>query len=84
VTFSSKVQYSLAQTPNTIQPAYAIWNASVALLHPGNGWQLRAYVKNIADTPYASFLTNGTFAGTVRFVPRDDQRYAGLLLRKDF
>ncbi|MDR6788521.1 iron complex outermembrane receptor protein [Sphingomonas sp. BE138] len=84
VTFSSKVQYSLAQTPNTIQPAYAIWNASVALLRPGDGWQLRAYVKNIADTPYASFLTNGTFAGTVRFVPRDDRRYAGLLLRKDF
>ncbi|MEH3103623.1 MAG: TonB-dependent receptor [Sphingomonas phyllosphaerae] len=84
VTFSSKVQYSLAQTPNTVQPAYAIWNASVALLHPGDGWQLRAYVKNITDTPYASFLTNGTFAGTVRFVPRDDKRYAGLLLRKDF
>jgi iron complex outermembrane receptor protein len=84
VTFSSEVQYSLAQTPNTIQPAYAIWNASVALLHPGDGWQLRAYVKNIADTPYAGFLTNGTFAGTVRFVPRDDRRYAGLLLRKDF
>lgn len=84
VTFSSKVQYSLAQTPNTVQPAYAIWNASVALLHPGDGWQLRAYVKNITDSPYASFLTNGTFAGTMRFVPRDDKRYAGLVLRKDF
>jgi iron complex outermembrane receptor protein len=84
LTFSSEVQYNLGQTPSTIQPAYAIWNASVALLQPGQGWQLRAYVKNITDTSYSSFLANGTFAGTVRFVPRDDRRYAGLLLRKDF
>ncbi|KQT35287.1 TonB-dependent receptor [Sphingomonas sp. Leaf412] len=84
LTFSSEVQYNLGQTPSTIQPAFAIWNASVALLRPADGWQLRAYVKNIADTSYASFLTNGTFAGTVRFVPRDDRRYGGLLLRKDF
>jgi iron complex outermembrane receptor protein len=84
VSFSSKVQYSLSETPNTVQPAYAIWNASVAVIRPGDGWQLRAYVKNIANTSYASFLTPGTFAGTIRFVPRDDKRYAGLLLRKDF
>ncbi|MBY9062985.1 TonB-dependent receptor [Sphingomonas yunnanensis] len=84
VSFSSKTQYSLNQTPSTIQPAYAIWNASVALIRPGDGWQLRAYVKNITDQSYASFLANGSFAGTVRFVPRDDRRYAGLLLRKDF
>ncbi len=84
VTFSSKVQYALAQTPSTVQPAYAIWNASVALLSDRSGWQLRAYVKNLTNTSYSSFLTAGTFAGTVRFVPRDDQRYTGLLLRKDF
>jgi iron complex outermembrane receptor protein len=84
VTFSSEVQYALAQTPSTVQPAYAIWNASVALLSDQSGWQLRAYVKNLTNTSYSSFLTAGTFAGTVRFVPRDDQRYAGLLLRKDF
>jgi iron complex outermembrane receptor protein len=66
------------------QPAYAIWNASVALVRPGDGWQLRAYVKTITDTFYASFLTPGTFAGTVRFVPREDRRYGGLLLRRDF
>lgn len=84
VTFSSKVQYALAQTPSTVQPAYAIWNASVALLSDRSGWQLRAYVKNLTNTSYSSSLTAGTFAGTVRFVPRDDQRYTGLLLRKDF
>ncbi|PZQ62122.1 MAG: TonB-dependent receptor [Sphingomonas taxi] len=84
LSFSSKVQYQLSQTPSTVQPAYAIWNASVALIRPGDGWQLRAYVKNITDTSYASFLNNGSFAGTTRFVPRDDRRYGGLLLRKEF
>lgn len=85
MTFSSKVRYSLSETANTIQPAYAIWNASVALVRPGDGWQLRAYVKAITDTSYASFLAPGTFAGTVRFVPREDRRYGGLLLlRREF
>ncbi|WCM25072.1 TonB-dependent receptor [Sphingomonas sp. QA11] len=84
LSFRSKTQYSLSETANTIEPAYAIWNASVAVLSGKSGWQVRAYVKNITNTHYSSFLGNGSAAGTVRFVPRDDQRYAGLLLRKDF
>jgi iron complex outermembrane receptor protein len=82
--FRSRTQYSLSETPSTIEPAYAIWNGSVAVLTAKQGWQLRAYVKNITNTHYSSFLGNGSAAGTVRFVPRDDQRYGGLLLRKDF
>lgn len=54
------------------------------MVPPGDGWQLRSYVKTITDTSYASFLAPGSFAGTVRFVPRDDRRYGGLLLRRDF
>ena len=82
--FSSEVQYQLSQTPSTIQPAYGVWNASVAAIRPGDGWQLRVYVKNLTNTHYATFLAPGTFAGTLRFVPRDDRRYFGVLLRKDF
>jgi iron complex outermembrane recepter protein len=84
VSFSSKVQFQLSETPDTVQPAYAIWNASVALLRPGNGWQLRAYVKNLTNTHYAAYMGQGTYAGNTRFVPRDDVRYGGLLLRKEF
>jgi len=84
VTFRTKTQYSLSETPSTIEPAFAIWNASVALLNDAGGWQVRAYVKNITDTHYSTFLANGNAAGTIRFVPRDDQRYGGLLLRKTF
>jgi len=84
LSFRSKTQYPLSETANTIEPAYAIWNASIAVLSGKSGWQVRAYVKNIPNTHYSSFLGNGSAAATARFVPRDDQRYAGLLLRKDF
>ncbi len=49
-----------------------------------DGWQLRAYVKNITNTHYASYLVNGGVAGIVRYVPRDDVRYGGVTLRKTF
>ena len=83
-TFRSKTQYSLSETPGTIEPAYAVWNGSVALLSASSGWQIRAYVKNITNTHYSTFLSNGNAAGIARFVPRDDQRYGGLLVRKTF
>jgi iron complex outermembrane receptor protein len=84
ISMRSETQYSLGQTRSTIEPAYAIWNASVALFVPDSGWQVRAYIKNITDTSYSSFLAAGSAAGTIRFVPRDDKRYGGILLRKDF
>ena len=82
--FRSKTQYALSQTPNTIEPAYGIWNASVALKSSADGWQVRAYVKNIADVSYSPFLAAGGSGGTARWAPRDDKRYGGILIRKDF
>ena len=82
--WQSKVQYQLSETPNTIQPAYGIWNASLGLLGSSNGWQARLLVKNILNQHYSPYLSNGTLAGTVRWVPRDDDRYFGVQLRKDF
>jgi iron complex outermembrane receptor protein len=84
ISFRSKDQYSLSETANTVEPAVAIWNASVAVLTSQSGWSLRGYVKNLTNTHYSSYLGNGSAAGTARFVPRDDVRYAGFLLRKDF
>ncbi|MFT2536573.1 hypothetical protein ACMWQD_29775, partial [Escherichia coli] len=73
----SATQYQLTQTASTIQPSYVLLNASVALLGQDNGWQLRAYVKNIGNQHYSNLLGNGAVAGTVRLVPRDDVRYGG-------
>jgi iron complex outermembrane receptor protein len=84
ITLKSRTQYQLTQTPGTIQPGYYIWNASVALIGTTGDWQLRGFVKNITNQSYSNFLANGTLAGIVRYVPRDDKRYAGIMLRKDF
>ena len=82
--WQSRVQYSLAQTPDTVQPAYGIWNASLAATGKSNGWSARVLVKNILDQHYSSYLAYGSLAGVVRWVPRDDNRYFGVNVRKDF
>jgi iron complex outermembrane receptor protein len=81
--YQTATQYSLSETRNTIQPAYGIWNASIALIGKDN-WTARVLVKNILNQHYSSFLANGTDGGTIRWVPRDDDRYFGVDLRKEF
>jgi iron complex outermembrane receptor protein len=82
--YKTKTQYSLSETPDTVQGAYGIWNAGVALLGKDNGWQLRAIAKNLTDQHYSSYIARGSVGGVVRFVPRDDNRYFGVNVRKDF
>jgi iron complex outermembrane receptor protein len=84
--YKSKTQYSITQTPDTIQPGYGIWNASIALQGNSDGhkWELRGIVKNIADKHYSSFLAYGAVAGLSRFVPRDNDRYFGITGSVDF
>jgi iron complex outermembrane receptor protein len=78
--YKSKTQYAITQNPDTIQPAYGLWNASIALIG-GERWELRALVKNILDQHYSNYLVYGTTAGVVRYVPRDNDRYVGLNAR---
>ena len=81
--WQSKTQYDIGQFTDTIQPAYGIWNASVALSQPVAGWRVALLAKNLADKSYASFLARGgTYVN--RAVPRDDQRYFGINARYDF
>jgi iron complex outermembrane receptor protein len=82
--WQSKTQYQLSENADTVQGSYGIWNAAIALLDPKDGWQARVLVKNILDQHYSSYLAGGTFGGIVRWVPRDDNRYFGVNLRKDF
>ncbi len=80
--YSSKVQFDLSTSANTIQPAYGIYNASIALSRPGSGWRVALIGKNLGDKSYAAFLLPG--ANTQRSVPRDDERYFGVNARLDF
>ncbi|WP_455925224.1 TonB-dependent receptor [Pseudomonas putida] len=80
--WQSKVQYSLDQNPNSEEGAYGIWNASIGLADYNKGWRVALVGKNLADKAYAPVLSTGT--STTRIVPRDDRRYFGIQLHKDF
>ena len=80
--WQSAVQYDLAQSPDAIQPAYGILNASVGLAS-SSGWRVAFLVKNLLNQSYASFLQNSG-SNINRYVPRDDQRYMGINARYEF
>ena len=82
--WQSKVQYQLTETPDTIQGAYGIWDASLGLTNDKTGWRVSAVVKNITDKSYSEYLVHGDFAGVMRWVPRDASRYAGIDVHKSF
>ena len=85
-TWKSKTQYQLDERPDTVQPGYGIWNASVALIGKGDlPFAVRFLVKNIADKNYSSYLlASGAGGGLARFVPRDASRYFGVNVSTDF
>lgn len=80
--WQSQVQYNIDQTESTRQGAFGIWNASVALADYNQGWRVALLAKNLTDKSYSPALTSG--ANTSRLVPRDDERYFGVQVRKDF
>ncbi|WP_144403230.1 TonB-dependent receptor [Pseudomonas sp. StFLB209] len=81
--WQSEVQYDISQNVDTKQGAYGIWNASVALADYNAGWRVALLGKNLADKSYSPMLaTGGNYI--YRAVPRDDERYFGVQLRKDF
>jgi iron complex outermembrane receptor protein len=82
--WQDQVQYSLDQNENTIQGAYGIWNASVALANYNQGWRVALLGKNLADKSYSNGLAYSGTNYVYRSVPRDDQRYFGVEVRKDF
>jgi iron complex outermembrane receptor protein len=82
--WQSSTQYQLTETPQTIQPAYGIWNASIGLADLAHDWRVTGLVKNITDQNYASYLAYGSIGGVVRYVPRDYRRYFGVELHKSF
>ncbi len=83
--WQSKQEYDLLQSPYAIQGAYGIVNGSVAVSSPVAGWRLAFIVKNLTNKSYATNLVAATDGSYVtRAVPRDDQRYFGINLRKEF
>ncbi|MFS2126615.1 TonB-dependent receptor [Pseudomonas sp. Pseusp97] len=81
--WQDKVQYDLSQNPDTIQGAYGLWGASIALADYNDGWRVALLGKNLTDKSYSPLLASGG-SYIYRMVPRDDGRYFGVELRKDF
>lgn len=78
----TKTQYSINQTPDTIEPGFVIWNGTIGLASV-DGLEINLLVKNITNRSYSPYLQ--TFGqGVVRFVPRDDRRYFGINVHKKF
>lgn len=83
-TWQSQTQYSLAETPDTIQSAYGIWNMSVGLNDRPDRVRLTLVLRNALNTHYASYIKYGNEAGVTNFIARDFARYGGFELRKEF
>ena len=82
VNWRTDTQYSINQTPDTIQPGYAIWNANIGIA-TDDGLRVMLLARNLTDKSYSTFLTRFG-QGVARFVPRDDRRYFGISINKDF
>ena len=81
-TWQSKVNFDLAQQPDSVQDAYGILNASIGLASTA-GWRVALVGKNLTDESYATFIqSSGNHIN--RYVPRDDRRYWGVTARYDF
>jgi len=92
VRLQTKEQYDLSESPDTIQGAYGIWNADIALENLDDSWRVTLLAKNLLNTHYSSYLQSGGAAAApnalssyvYRWVPRDDGTYFGINLHKDF
>ena len=82
--WQSQTQYSLTETPDTIQAAYGLWDMNISLIDNIGRWRISAVLKNALNTHYSPVLTYGNLGGVVRGVARDDGRYGGFTLHKDF
>ena len=81
-THQTSTQFDIDQNPLAIQPAYSIWDASISLVDHKDRYRLTFIGKNLGDEYYTSARVPGAF---VRFqVPRDAERYFGVMLRANF
>ena len=87
--YQSEDNFDIDQTPLARQSAYALVNASLIFSTKDEKYHLSLIAKNLANQFYTSFITpsgNGVAAGsyTRLQVPRDANRYVGVVLQANF
>lgn len=83
-TWQSQISFLPVPAAGSVQPGYGIWNTDITLADQASRWRASFIIKNLLDKHYASYIVPGTLGGFLRYVPRDDHRYFGVLLHKDF
>ncbi len=58
--YKSKIFYNVANSDNTVGPAYSLFNARI-IVHSDAGWGLAFWGKNIFDKEYITYLRDGPF-----------------------
>lgn len=81
--YQGKINYSLNQDPNTVQPGYGIANISAGIRHPQRNYELMLFVNNLFNKHYYQNITNssGNYGGLLAiqsYLPRDFARYGGV------
>ena len=87
--YQSEDNFDIDQTPLARQPAYALVNASLVFSTKDEKYHLSVIAKNLANQFYTTSITpsgNGIAAGsyTRLQIPRDANRYVGVLLQANF
>lgn len=82
-TYQSKINYSLSQDPQTIQPGYGLINISLGLRDVDRRFEITGFVNNLFDKQYLSNMNNqfanyGSQIATLGYLPRDFRRYGGI------
>ncbi|MFL6759964.1 TonB-dependent receptor [Sphingomonas sp.] len=81
--YTSRINFSLSQDPETIQPGFGILNLAVGVRGISRPYEIAVFVNNVFDQQYYGNLINsrGTYnnqIATQAILPRDFRRYAGV------
>jgi iron complex outermembrane receptor protein len=83
----SSVQFSANGDPNTIQAPYGLWNASLSFGPASQRWAVRAYVRNLLNQHFASFIlpdAGDSKGGYAQFINREEFRHYGVVIDVNF
>jgi iron complex outermembrane recepter protein len=78
-TWTDKIQYTLNDDPNTLEPSHGMLNAAIGVKGADDKWELQLFGKNLTNEFYYSWLVTAQPLGApLGFLARDEKRYGGI------
>ena len=88
VRFQSDTQFSITQSPATIQDGYAVVDASIGFGTINDRFRITGFVKNLFDQNYVNFLFSDPLLtqqiNIDQYAPKEADRYFGISLATQF